>query len=172
MHRSKNLDNLRKITKSVHKDLNDYISNVNEKDPLFGYPNILYSPPNEETQQSKWTMITKPIIDPVMAKKFKFVLKQLRKSKEEEEYANSVFKAFSYGKNIRKMGDLPNIKTTLKSLYGKFHQSLICLNLATIRKYNRKPKIKIQHEGEDFTQYFHLHSLQHLTSGTNHLQIK
>ena len=117
-------------------------------------------------------MITKPIIDPVMDKKFKFVLKQLRKSKEEEEYANSVFKAFSYGKNIRKMGDLPNIKTTLKSLYGKYFQSSIYSNLATIRKYNRKPKIKFHHEGEDFTQYFHLHSLQHLTSGTNHLQIK
>lgn len=110
----------------MHKDLNDYISNVYEKDPLFGYPNILFSPPNEEELQSKWTMITKPIIDPVMARKFKFVLKQLRKSKDEEEYSNSVFKAFSFGKNIRKMGDLPTIKTTLKSLHGNFYH---CINL-------------------------------------------
>lgn len=42
---------------------------------------------------------------------------------------------------------------------------------ATIRKYNRRPKIKLQPDGDDFNQYFQLNSLHNMTKDNSKTQL-
>ena len=54
------LKEIRKITKPVHRELNDYFSSVRGSSPMFGFPTINYE--DEENPQSSWSLISQNIV--------------------------------------------------------------------------------------------------------------
>lgn len=85
------------------------MNKLHAKDPLFGFPNVTFSPRDTE-KHPNWDLIAKPILDPVQLKRFDFMIKSMKKNKEEDEYSDYIFKTFAMGKSIRDLGSLDQIK--------------------------------------------------------------
>ena len=54
-----------------------------------------------------------------------FSIKQMKKLKDYDDYYSYLFKGFTYGINIRKIGNFDSIKQKIRNLWGIF---LISLN--------------------------------------------